>query len=120
MQPRLIQARVAAGETGPQSLTWILPADFKEDKYEEWVNVEGKDQVERSIFPAEQARGQLHWLEAMHAAGLYKNELAYPHLQPDGIRIRAAAGPESPKSIRLAPREYASPEDRSARGTRVR
>ena len=51
MQPRLIQARVSNGQTGPESLTWILPADFKDDKYDEWVNVEGKDQVEREHLP---------------------------------------------------------------------
>ncbi len=37
----------------------MLPADFKDDKYDEWVNVEGQDQVERRIFSVEQARGQL-------------------------------------------------------------
>ena len=64
-----------------ESLTWLLPADFKDDKFDEWIKLEGEDQVERGIFPVEQARGQLHWLDAMHAAGLYKDELAYPHLQ---------------------------------------
>jgi hypothetical protein len=107
MQPRLIQARVANGQAGPESLTWILPADFKDDKYDEWVNVEGKDQVERSIFPVEQARGQLHWIEQMHAAGLYKNELAYPHLKQMGFEFELPL-PLSAKIDSPAPREYAS------------
>ena len=91
MQPRLIAARTRAGESGPQSLTWLLPADYKDDQYDEWIKLEGKDQVERGIFPAEQARGQLAWLDQMHAAGLYRNELAYPASEADGVRVRAAA-----------------------------
>ena len=87
MQPRLIQARVDAGQAGPASLTWILPADFKEDRFDEWIRVEGKDQVERSIFPAEQARGQLRWLERLHGAGLYRNELSYQHVKQMGFEF---------------------------------
>jgi len=107
MQPRLIQARIASGQPGPQSLTWILPADFKDDKYDDWVNVEGKDQVERGIFPVEQARGQLRWMEQMHAAGLYKNELAYPHLKQMGFEFELPL-PLSAKIDAPAPREYAT------------
>ena len=62
-------ARARAGEAGPESLTWLLPADYKDDEYEEWIKLEGKEQVERGIFSAEQARGQLAWLEKMHARG---------------------------------------------------
>jgi hypothetical protein len=80
MQPRLVAARTHAGESGPQSLTWLLQADYKDDQYDQWIKLEGKDQVERGIFPAEQARAQLAWLDQMHAAGLYRNELAYSHL----------------------------------------
>jgi hypothetical protein len=47
MQPRLIQARVKAGEEGVERLTWLLPADFAEDQYDEWLKVEGQDQVDR-------------------------------------------------------------------------
>src|SRR5438045_3591202 len=53
MQPRLVAARTRAGENGPQSLTWLLQADYKDDAYEDWIKLEGKDQVERAIFPAE-------------------------------------------------------------------
>ncbi|HLW77083.1 MAG TPA: M14 family zinc carboxypeptidase, partial [Bryobacteraceae bacterium] len=107
MQPRLIQARTLAGQAGPESLTWILPADFDQEKYQEWVNEEGKDQVERSIFSVEQARGELHWMDAMHAAGLYKNELAYPHLKSMGFEFELPH-PLTAKVEAPAPREYAS------------
>jgi Zinc carboxypeptidase len=107
MQPRLIQARVKTGESGPQSLTWILPADFKDEKYDEWVNEEGKDQVERSIFSVEQARGQLAWIERMHAAGLYKNELAYPYLKQMGFEFELPV-PRTAKIDSPAPREFAT------------
>lgn len=105
IQPRLIQARADAA--GPQSLSWILPADFKEDKYEEWVNEEGKDQVERGIFAAEQGRGQLHWIDAMHAAGTYTDELAYPHLKKMGFEFELPL-PRAAKIDSPAPREWAS------------
>jgi len=55
MQPRLIGAR--ATQQGPESLTWSLGADFKDDKHAEWIQVEGKDQVERTIFPARTGPG---------------------------------------------------------------
>ncbi len=81
MQPRLIAARARASEAGPESLTWLLPADYKDDEFEEWIKLEGKEQVERGMFSAEQAQGQIAWLEKMHNAGLYANELAYPQLK---------------------------------------
>lgn len=101
-QPRLIQARVKAGEPSVERLTWLLPADFLEDKYDEWLKVEGQDQVDRSIFSVEKARGELHWLEQMHESGLYRDELAYPHLKqmamefelPLAITAKADSPPE--------------------------
>ncbi|HWY45903.1 MAG TPA: hypothetical protein VNX70_00880, partial [Bryobacteraceae bacterium] len=81
MQPRLIQARVKAGEQGVGSLTWLMPADYNQDKYEDWLKVEGQDQVDRTLFVVERARGQIHWLEQMHSAGIYRDDVAYPHLQ---------------------------------------
>ena len=86
-QPRLIQARVKAGEEGIERLTWMLPADFDNDKYDEWLKVEGQDQVDRSIFSAEQRARQLHWLDEMHAAGVYRDDVAYPHLQQMAIEF---------------------------------
>ena len=104
MQPRLIGARVSAA--GPESLTWLLPADFKDDRHKEWVNEEGQDQVDRTIFPVEQARGQLHWLEQMHATGMYKGEVAYPHLKEMGFEFELP-NPLTAKVDSPAPREYA-------------
>ena len=106
-QPRLIQARVAAGQPGPQSLTWLLPADFKDDKFEEWISVEGHDQVVRTVFPVEQARGQLQWTERMHAAGLYREEVAWPYVKRMGFEFELPV-PLNQKSDSAPPREYAS------------
>ena len=87
MQPRLIQARVKAGEQGVRSLTWLMPADYNQDKYEDWLKVEGQEQVDRTLFVAERARGQLHWLEQMHSGGIYRDEVAYPHLERMAIEF---------------------------------
>jgi hypothetical protein len=105
VQPRLVGAR--ASKNGPENLTWVLPADFKNDEHDKWVNEEGKDQVERSIFPAEQGRGQLHWLEQLHAAGMYKDEVAYPHLKSMDFEFELPL-PLDVKVDTPAPREYAS------------
>jgi len=106
-QPRLIQARVKAGEAGVERLTWILPADFLDDQYDEWLKVESRDQVDRTLFPVERARGMLHWLEEMHAAGIYRDELAYPHLREMAVEfdlpIELGAKLDGP-----APRVFAS------------
>jgi len=105
MQPRLIQARVKAGEPGIERLTWLLPADFAEDKYDEWLKVEGQDQVDRSIFSAAKAKGQLHWMEEMHKGGLYRDDLAYPHLKEMAVEfdlpldVHAKAGSPSPREF---------------------
>ena len=80
-QPRLIEARVKAGADGIERLLWAMPADFLEDRYDDWLKLEGQDQVDRTILSAERARGQLAWMERMHAAGLYRDELAWPHLR---------------------------------------
>ncbi len=86
-QPRLIQARVKAGEEGIERLTWLLPADFPGEKYDDWLKVEGQDQVDRTIFSAERARGMLHWLDEMHRAGVYRDDVAYPHLHQMAIEF---------------------------------
>src|SRR5581483_6208557 len=68
---------------------------------------EGRDQVERGIFPAEQAIGQLAWLEKLHAAGMYKDEVAYPHLSSMNFEFELPI-PLTMKVDTPAPREYAS------------
>ena len=87
IMPRLIAARVRAGQDGVENLTWSLPADYVQDDYEQWLNVEGQDQVDRSIFSVEQAEGELRWLAQMHASGLYRDDLAYPHLRQMAVEF---------------------------------
>jgi hypothetical protein len=86
-QPRLIQARVQAGDAAVERLTWLLPADFLEDRYDAWLKVESRDQVDRTIFSVVRARGMLHCLEQLHSAGLYPDELAYPHLKEMAVEF---------------------------------
>ena len=85
-QSRLVEARIKSGATGVENLTWALPADFERDQYDEWVKVELRDRVEHTVFSVEQGKGQLHWLQEMHAAGVYGDDLAYPHL--DRLTVR--------------------------------
>jgi len=105
MQPRLIEARATA--EGPTSLTWLLPADFRDDKYNDWVKLEGTAQIERGVFPVEQAKGQMKWLGAMQSAGLYKDELAYPYLRKMAVEFELPV-PLSAKVDSPAPREIGS------------
>jgi len=86
-QPRLVQARVKAGEAGVERLLWTMPADFQEDRYDDWLKLEGQDQVDRTILSVERARGQLAWMEKMHAAGVYRDEMAWPHLRAMAIEF---------------------------------
>ena len=94
--PRLVAARVRAGVVGVESLTWELPVDAREDHYADWVEKEASNTVERSMVSAEQAQGQVHWLEAMHSAGLYPNSLAYTNL--NGLAMEF----ELPRPLRAA------------------
>ena len=87
MQPRLIQARVKSGEPGAERLIWSLPADFAADQYGDWLKVEGQDQVDRSIFSAEQAPRAVALAGKLHAAGLYRDELAYPNLKQMAVEF---------------------------------
>jgi hypothetical protein len=105
MQPRLIAARATA--SGPRSLTWLLPADFKDDRYNDWVKLEGTNQIERGVFPAEQAKGQIRWLRAMQSSGLYQDELAYPHLREMAVEFELPR-PLTAKVDSPAPREIGS------------
>jgi hypothetical protein len=107
LQPRLIQARVKAGEQGVGSLTWSMPADYNQDKYEDWLKVEGQDQVDRTLFVVERARGQLHWLEQMHSAGIYRDDVAYPHLARMAVEFELPL-PLTTKVGTPAERVYAS------------
>ncbi|MGE5243552.1 MAG: M14 family zinc carboxypeptidase [Betaproteobacteria bacterium] len=87
LTPRLVEARVTAGRPGVDALTWSLPVDFDRDRYREWLRVAARDNVEQTIVSAEQAQGQVHWLEQMHQAGLYRDSIAYPNLQAIGMEF---------------------------------
>ena len=102
-QPRLIGARVKAGEPGIENLTWLLPADYKNYDMSAWEKLEGREQLERSMFTVEQARMMLQALDAMHAAGIYPDELAYPDLRHMAIEL------ELPRPLGVA---FTTPEER--------
>ena len=104
-EPRLIEARVKTGASGVESLAWSLPADYRHDRYQDWTKVEPRDQVEHTVFSAEQAEGQLRWLERMHAAGVYRNAIAYPHLQHLAMEFELPRAVDT-KVDRPAPRVY--------------
>ena len=105
MQPRLIQARVKAGEDGRGEPDLAAARRFSPRTNTTIGSMlEGQDQVDRSIFSVEQARGQLHWLEQMHAAGLYRDDLAYPHLKQMAMEFELPPAADR-KSRQPAPRE---------------
>jgi hypothetical protein len=87
MMPRLIEAKTKAGTDAIETLTWLLPADFKKDDYEQWSKVERRDVVDRSIFSVEKASGELQWLELMHAAGIYRDSIAYQHVRKMAVEF---------------------------------
>lgn len=93
---RLVSARVQAGQEGVQRLTWRMPVDFKKYSYDDWIVLAEKSRVERTIESAEQATAQVKWLEKMHAAGLYRDELTYPHLSTMGFEFEAPTALDAP------------------------
>ncbi len=105
MQPRLIRARVKAGESAIEDLTWLLAADYANDNFEDWVKLEPEEQVERSVFSIAQAKGQIQWLENMHRAGLYADEISYSHLQRLGFEFELPV-PLTAKAESPAPRAF--------------
>lgn len=78
--PRLVAARLRAGADGVESLTWRLRVDAREDKFDTWSKLEPEEQLMHTAVFADQLRGELDAVEKLHAAGLYKSELSYPHL----------------------------------------
>ena len=104
--PRLIEARVVAGRPGVESLTWSLPADFVKDEYRQWLKTVAKNTVEHTIFPVEQAEGQIRWLARMHAAGLYRDSIAYPDLVRLGMEFVLPADRHQP--VGTPPRRVAA------------
>ncbi len=100
--PRLVAARVQAGSDMVNSLTWSLPVASNEDEFEEWRNLVTEDTLEHTVLSAEQAKGQLAWLEKMHAAGLYTARLSYPHLKQLAFEFAVP--------LNLHPAEHTMPE----------
>ncbi|MGH9475290.1 MAG: M14 family zinc carboxypeptidase [Terriglobales bacterium] len=86
-QPRLLAARVRAGQPGVEDLVWLLPADEMNYDIGAWEKLEPRERLESSMFTVEQARGELHWLDAMHAVGIYPDQLAYPDLHHMQIEL---------------------------------
>ena len=58
MQPRLVGARVAAGEPGRRKPHLAAPRRLQGRPVRRMGPAEGKEQVERGIFPAEQGRAE--------------------------------------------------------------
>lgn len=115
--PRLVAARVKAGAPGVESLTWELAVDSREDHYEDWITREAANSVEHTMLSAEQAQGQVHWLEQMHAGGLYSNALAYPHLGALVMEFQLPRPLRAPETSRpaLAEAKWAVPGPESPR-----
>jgi len=87
-QARLVAARVTAGEDGVRSLTWRIAADYRNDEYDKWITETEKVAVEHTVFSVQQANAQLDWLNRMHAAGIYSDTFAYPHLKNLGFEFQ--------------------------------
>jgi hypothetical protein len=102
LNPRLVEARVSADRPGVESLTWSLPVDFDRDAYPEWLHVAARDSVEHTIVSAEQAQGQIRWIEQLHRAGLYRDDLAYPNLR--GLRLEFVLPPDRRDPTKTPPR----------------
>ena len=116
---RLVAARVLAGSDGVESLTWRVPVDAREDKFEQWKKLVPEDQLEHTAMFAQQAEGQLDWLSKLHASGLYKDEFAYSHLRQMAFEFELPLGfhpPDQTKhevvaaNIEIAPPSHLRPQ----------
>ena len=84
---RLVSARVRANQDTVDSLTWRMPVDFEKNDYKSWIVLAEKSRVDRTITSAEQSSAQVAWLARLHAAGLYRDSLTYPHLASLGFEF---------------------------------
>jgi hypothetical protein len=100
--PRLVAARLRAGADGIESLTWSLHVDARSDSFEQWRKLVPEEQLAHTALFAEQCSAELHEAEQLHAAGLYRNELAYPHLQQLAFEFNLP--------LAFHPHEYTKPE----------
>jgi hypothetical protein len=94
---RLVAARVQAGKDNVDSLTWRMPVDFKKYNYDEWVVLAEQSRVDRSISSSDQAAAQVEWLQKMHSAGLYRDELTYPRLSNLAFQFEVPVPINSPE-----------------------
>ncbi len=78
---RLVAARLGTGDEAVHALTWRIEADYNKDNYDQWITEQEKETVEHSILSVQQAEAQIDWLGRMHAAGIYSDTFAYPHLK---------------------------------------
>jgi len=77
---RMVSAKVQAGQDGVESLRWRASVDFKMDNYKDWIVLAEKSRVERTVVSGQQETAQVQWLQRLHEAGLYLNEMNYPHV----------------------------------------
>jgi hypothetical protein len=86
-----VQARPDGSLDGVESLTWRMPVDFSKDNFKDWIVLAEKSRVERTVVSGEQEIAQVQWLGKLHAAGLYLNEMNYPHLGSLGFEFEVPA-----------------------------
>ncbi len=77
----------AQGDEAVHALTWRIAADYNKDDYDQWITEQEKETVEHSILSVQQANAQIDWLSRMHAAGIYSDTFAYPHLKNLRLRV---------------------------------
>ena len=97
---RLVAARVAGNTDGLDALTWRMPVDFSKDNFSQWIVEAEKSRVLRSISSAEQASAQLAWLGKLHAAGLYRSELTFPHLRSLAFQFELPPALNAPEHVK--------------------
>ena len=118
-EPRLVAATVKAGADAVSSLTWQMHVASREDKFAEWRDLVNEESLEHTVLSAEQAQAQMAWVEKLHAAGLYRARMAYPHLNALAMEFLLPLPlnpPEHTKAeavvaqIPIAPPEHARPQ----------
>jgi zinc carboxypeptidase len=78
--PMELGARVRAGRPGLAQLDFQIKVDSDRDERDALIVRADEDQVDQEMMSAEQVGGILRNVEALRAAGLYRDELAYHDL----------------------------------------
>lgn len=104
-RPSARRARVRAGAPGIAHLDVRVRVDTEHDVRDSLLTYATPERVDRSMVSAEQVTATLREIEAMHAAGLYTNALAYPGLGEISIWAEWTheQDPESRLTASLAP-----------------